>query len=865
MRRPKGRAAAILFALCAMGLAGAGSVSSLAATSALTTTSPYAFTPGLPWADTSGNLIQGHNGSILKLSGSSLYYWVGQNLASNGPRQDAACYQSTDLVHWAPVAGFTLSVAKNPSLSLPTGESAPSFWLLGATKLIEASSTNFVIWASMKIHRTDGTNTSGYVDVATSSTPCGQYTWQNATPWQPQADGYSHPVGDIGLFNDTTTGTAYLLSSDAGFNTCIWNKPGTKNCVEAEHPPADPSKLVLVQPITECKQGDSDLCVFEPGIRIFQLQAGDTQILGSDFDIHQPDGQPLEAPAMFWNDSKQLYYVLMSETTNWKPNDNWYSSSSSITTGWSALQKIYVPLRSTAGPTCDTQTMWVQPVTGTDPTAPNTTYIYLGDRWDSSHITDAAGDSLGDSSYFWLPLSFTNGGVAGNSPTVPTLDCAIHNWSLSLATGNWVNLGPNFTDAMFTLTTSNGSGQVIAAGSGAAASLAQRDSDPQQQWQIIEETYTPDPDPSFNPPKPTTDFRPRYEILNVASGTSRKVLQDDGSGTLDQGTAGAAPPASLTCAARPADPEVSTEHSNLPPYQEWQFVSVNNGPGLMLKNICTGNVAQVSAAGTLTIGQAAGTPSQQWLLTEVPSFWAYTSAGNVYNQDGAPWFGSKANAGVTDVVGLAPTPDGEGYWLVGSKGEVWDFGDAALVTTVITTSCATGKIAGVASAGSAGGFYAFDACGNVYAEAGATPHGSATPARADIAGLASTPDGKGYWIVESDGTVWTFGDAANFPPVQTITTSCPGGIDGAATDPAGGFYAFTDCGNVYNEAGASWFKSLANSVTDVEGFAATADGNGYWLIRVDSQGNGTLTAFGDATSDTSTLSGFLGAAGNPNV
>ena len=29
-----------------------------------------------------------------------------------------------------------------------------------------------------------------------------------------------------------------------------------------------------------------------------------------------------------------------------------------------------------------------------------------------------------------------------------------------------------------------------------------------------------------------------------------------------------------------------------------------------------------------------------------------------------------------------------------------------------------------------------------------------------IVGMAATPDGKGYWLVASDGGIFTFGDAA---------------------------------------------------------------------------------------------------------
>ena len=34
------------------------------------------------------------------------------------------------------------------------------------------------------------------------------------------------------------------------------------------------------------------------------------------------------------------------------------------------------------------------------------------------------------------------------------------------------------------------------------------------------------------------------------------------------------------------------------------------------------------------------------------------------------------------------------------------------------------------------------------------------PLHSPVVGLAATPDGKGYWLVASDGGIFTFGDAA---------------------------------------------------------------------------------------------------------
>ena len=68
-------------------------------------------------------------------------------------------------------------------------------------------------------------------------------------------------------------------------------------------------------------------------------------------------------------------------------------------------------------------------------------------------------------------------------------------------------------------------------------------------------------------------------------------------------------------------------------------------------------------------------------------------------------------------------------------------------------------------------------------------------------GMATTPDGRGYWIVDSDGGVFAFGDA-------TYRGSMGG-------------------------------KPM---VADVVGIARTATGDGYWLAAAD----GGVFAFGDA-------------------
>jgi hypothetical protein len=44
---------------------------------------------------------------------------------------------------------------------------------------------------------------------------------------------------------------------------------------------------------------------------------------------------------------------------------------------------------------------------------------------------------------------------------------------------------------------------------------------------------------------------------------------------------------------------------------------------------------------------------------------------------------------------------------------------------------------------------------------------------APVVGMASTPDGKGYWLVAADGGVFTFGDAAFYGSMGEVHLNAP--------------------------------------------------------------------------------------------
>lgn len=220
-------------------------------------------------------------------------------------------------------------------------------------------------------------------------------------------------------------------------------------------------------------------------------------------------------------------------------------------------------------------------------------------------------------------------------------------------------------------------------------------------------------------------------------------------------------------------------------------------------------------------------------------YWLYTTQGSVYASAGTTWLGSLPSKRVrtTSVVGMASTADGRGYWLVTSSGRAYAFGDARK----LRASAHGHRIAGIV-ANPRGGYWLFTASGNVYRSSGVGYFGSgaARHAQTPIVGMASTADGRGYWMVSSSGRVYAFGDATRIrgpSPARSVA--------GIVANPRGGYWLFSTSGNVYRGAGSGWFGSVATRRVrrpSIVGMASTADGRGYWLVS----SSGHVYSFGDA-------------------
>jgi hypothetical protein len=112
-----------------------------------------------------------------------------------------------------------------------------------------------------------------------------------------------------------------------------------------------------------------------------------------------------------------------------------------------------------------------------------------------------------------------------------------------------------------------------------------------------------------------------------------------------------------------------------------------------------------------------------------------------------------------------------------------------------------------------------------------------------IVGIAASRSRRGYWLVGSDGGVFTFGDAGFFGSLGGVKLARP--IVGIAASRTGrGYWLIASDGGVFTFGDAGFFGSLGGVklARPIAGIAASRTGHGYWLIGSD----GGVFTFGDA-------------------
>jgi hypothetical protein len=190
------------------------------------------------------------------------------------------------------------------------------------------------------------------------------------------------------------------------------------------------------------------------------------------------------------------------------------------------------------------------------------------------------------------------------------------------------------------------------------------------------------------------------------------------------------------------------------------------------------------------------------------------------------------------VVAMAPTPDGKGYWMVGSDGRVFAYGDASLFTipgSGYDFIEPNKPIVGIAATQDGRGYWLVASDGGIFAFGDAGFFGSTggIALNKPIVGMAATPDGNGYWLVASDGGIFAFGDAHFYGSTGSIRLNQP--VVGMASDPAtGGYWLVASDGGVFSYNAP--FLGSTGSIhlnKPIVGMESAPDGTGYRFVASD--------------------------------
>jgi hypothetical protein len=190
-----------------------------------------------------------------------------------------------------------------------------------------------------------------------------------------------------------------------------------------------------------------------------------------------------------------------------------------------------------------------------------------------------------------------------------------------------------------------------------------------------------------------------------------------------------------------------------------------------------------------------GGESERESERERSGYWMVGSDGSVYAfGDAAPLGATRPAPGAT-VVDLEPIPSGQGYWIVDSSGRVSAFGDAGPIGDTEALPVAAGE---------------------------------------RITSLSSTPTGRGYWLFTTHGRVLAFGDARHLGDMAGTPLNGPV-LDSVPTPSGHGYYMVAADGGIFAFGDARFSGSMGGHRLNapVQSLVPDGDGGGYWLVASD--------------------------------
>ena len=280
----------------------------------------------------------------------------------------------------------------------------------------------------------------------------------------------------------------------------------------------------------------------------------------------------------------------------------------------------------------------------------------------------------------------------------------------------------------------------------------------------------------------------------------------------------------------------------------------------------SGVLPVATQAFTLTVDAPAASPPAPTppppAVTPAPQhgYWLVGSDGGIFTFGSAQFHGSTGSIHLQrPVVGITPTASRGGYWLVASDGGIFAFGNAGYYGSIPGSGLhpagsglpqsLNAPIVGMVPSSDGGGYFMVASDGGVFAFGDARFEGSC-PGIGGCRGaaVAVVPDasGNGYWVVTSTGGVYTFGDATSYgqPGQQSSNIT-----SATATANGGGYWILDGAGQVFPFGNAAALGGMpagsAGGFNPASAIFATSDGGGYWVVTA----LGKVSPFGDAPSD----------------
>jgi hypothetical protein len=245
-----------------------------------------------------------------------------------------------------------------------------------------------------------------------------------------------------------------------------------------------------------------------------------------------------------------------------------------------------------------------------------------------------------------------------------------------------------------------------------------------------------------------------------------------------------------------------------------------------------------------------------------PGYWIVGADGGVFSFGSAQFYGSAVNLKLqSPVVGIAPTPEGGGYWLVASDGGVFSFGDANFYGSIPGLGIApddstiphrlNAPIVGITPSHDGRGYFLVAADGGVFTfgdakfEGSCPSHGGCS---SGVAAMMTDGTGNGYWLVTYTGDVYAFGDATDYGGPAAYLPYATQVLSAVRTPSGNGYWILFSDGEIYTYGDAAYLGSPFGQIefsNPASAIFGTADGGGYWVTSF----NGTVYAYGDAPND----------------